>query len=186
MVRSCVGGIVATREVLLLPEVLEELHVVFDREYTTGVRRVGQLKEVIVVSPPDKEKPQRWGCRDDSHVMHGLLFNIRQDVIRPSAWLSLARAVIRIAGPGVRPASGRKIGVGRFVLPRSDGQLLKIVGTLGSPARLAALCTAGKSSPIKMPMMVMTTKSSTKVKARRLIVFLPLALRALSARNLRE
>ena len=51
-----------------------------------------------------------------------------------------------------------------LVMQEAQGKLLEVVLALGNPRRLARACTAGSSSAIKMPMIVMTTSSSTSVK----------------------
>ncbi len=48
----------------------------------------------------------------------------------------------------------------------AEDDLPQIVGALRPPRRFAAACTAGKSSAIRMPMIAITTKSSTSVKPR--------------------
>ena len=53
---------------------------------------------------------------------------------------------------------------GVFVVETTQGNLLEVVLALRQPRRLARACTAGSSSAIKMPMIVTTTSSSTKVK----------------------
>ena len=50
---------------------------------------------------------------------------------------------------------------------RRQADLLQLIGAFGSPGRLATACTAGRSREIRMPMMAMTTSSSTRVNARR-------------------
>jgi len=55
-------------------------------------------------------------------------------------------------------------------LVAEDGQpdLLKVVAALGIPADSRADWTAGNNMAIRMPMMVITTSSSTYVNAKRL------------------
>jgi len=51
------------------------------------------------------------------------------------------------------------------VAQAAETKLLQVIGALHPPRRLPRRCTAGSKSEIKMPMIVMTIKSSTKVKA---------------------
>ena len=51
---------------------------------------------------------------------------------------------------------------------RGNADLLEVVHAFDEPGGFArAACTAGKSKPIKMPMMEITTSSSTRVKPDR-------------------
>ena len=52
------------------------------------------------------------------------------------------------------------------MIQAAQRELLQIVWHCDIRAASRAACTAGSSNAIKMPMIVMTTKSSTNVKAR--------------------
>ena len=48
---------------------------------------------------------------------------------------------------------------------QGQADLLELIGTLDASGRLRAACTAGSRSEMRIPMIVMTTKSSTNVNA---------------------
>ena len=50
------------------------------------------------------------------------------------------------------------------IVVQGDAELLEVIAALRSAGRLAAACTAGRSSATSTPMMAMTTSSSTSVK----------------------
>ena len=54
-----------------------------------------------------------------------------------------------------------------------QAQLLEIVRALGAAGRFGAACTAGSKRPIKMPMMAITTSSSTKVNPFTFLLYVP-------------
>jgi hypothetical protein len=61
----------------------------------------------------------------------------------------------------------RELLEGRVIVVGGEAQLFEVVGALHPRRRLADLCTAGRSKPIRMAMMAMTTSNSTSVKPRR-------------------
>ena len=54
-----------------------------------------------------------------------------------------------------------------LVLEKTQRNLLQMVGALRRRAASRAACTAGSNKAIKIPMIVMTTRSSTSVKPLR-------------------
>ena len=54
-----------------------------------------------------------------------------------------------------------------MVIVQGQAQLFEVVAALHPPAASRAACTAGSKSEIKMPMIVMTVRSSTSVNACR-------------------
>ena len=102
--------------------------------------------------------------RHGSQAMQGLLFDVGENVVAPASGLLYAEAAIWIANPGISPPAGRKPTVCLLMLQTSQGKLLEVVAARARRAASRAACTAGSSSAIKMPMIVMTTKSSTRVK----------------------
>ena len=88
------------------------------------------------------------------------LFDKGQDGRRPGGCLLELKV-----GSGGQPTLGVVIRL------QSEPNLLEIVGALGSPGRLACRLDGRKSSAIRMPMIAITTSSSTNVK--------PSALRAI-------
>ena len=98
--------------------------------------------------------------------MHGLLLDVGKDVKNPSTRLALVGSEVRIAGPTICPAVRRKPAGSAFVLQAAQSELLKVVSALPDPRRFRAACTAGSKSAVRMPMIVMTTKSSTRVNPR--------------------
>ena len=81
--------------------------------------------------------------------------------------LPCAVAHIRIARPHGAPTAGGKVAVHRHVLL---GGLTDLIEVILAPCLLCRFVNAadrmGRSSIIKMPMMLMTTSNSTRVKAR--------------------
>ena len=69
--------------------------------------------------------------------MQGLLFDVRQDIVNPAAYLPLAVAALGIAGPLPSPTAGRQKAVGLFVVEAAQGELLEIVLALQLPGGLA-------------------------------------------------
>ena len=64
--------------------------------------------------------------------------------------------------------SGRQAAERLFVLLHRQRNLMQIAGALVAPGRLRADCTAGTNKAMSVPMMAMTTSSSTIVNAIRL------------------
>ena len=58
--------------------------------------------------------------------------------------------------------------LGLVVAVKRQGDLLEVVAALHSPRGSLAACTAGNSIATRMPMIAMTTSSSTRVNPRRL------------------
>ena len=94
-----------------------------------------------------------------------LLIQVGQQIEETAARLTPIDALVWVADPVGAPAACGKPTYGRMVILSRQGQLFEVVGTLELPGRLAPACTAGNSSPISMLTIVMTVKSSTKVKA---------------------
>ena len=103
-------------------------------------------------------------CGPLAQVVQRLLLDIRQDVVNPSA--GLARSVPRSGSP-VQPNPQPPVG-NRLVRSSCSRQpkasCLTLLGTAAILAASRAACTAGSNSAIRMPMIVMTTRSSTSVK----------------------
>ena len=96
------------------------------------------------------------------------LVQIGQDAVDPTAGLPHAESVVGISDPTPTPATAWQKAIGRFVLQRRQRELLDVVGALRvRRAASRADCTAGNNSPIRMPMIVITTSNSTSVKPRR-------------------
>ena len=98
--------------------------------------------------------------------MQGLLFDERQHVVQPAAWLMLVVAHVRIARPSPSPPAAGQPLQQVLVVHASQGELLEIVLALQLPPASRADCTAGSNKAIRMPMIVTTTRSSTSVKPR--------------------
>ena len=60
-----------------------------------------------------------------------------------------------------------KTRIGTQVIVKRQANLLHVVYALGAPGRFAQDCTAGNNSATNMPMMAITTSSSTSVKPGR-------------------
>ena len=99
--------------------------------------------------------------------MHRLLLDKGQDVVQPAGWLPLAVAQVGIAGPIGAPAVGRQPLGGAFMVQAAQASCFTLLAHCDIRAASRAACTAGSSRAIRMPMIVMTTRSSTSVKPRR-------------------
>ena len=95
-----------------------------------------------------------------------LQLHVGQNVVEPAAGLPLVEAARRLAGPAhPQPPVGRNpwaCSCSRQARPICLRLLLHCICRAAS----RAACTAGSNSAIRMPMIVITTKSSTSVKPR--------------------
>ena len=96
--------------------------------------------------------------------MHGLLLDVRKDVVNPPTRLTPVGSEVRVARPTICPAVRRKPARGAFVLEAAQGELLEVVSALPDPRRLARRLDGRSKRAVRTPMIVMTTSSSTSVK----------------------
>ena len=77
----------------------------------------------------------------------------------------LVESTIGIADPRIAPTARGKETQRLFVIERGQTQLLEVVARLQlRRAASRADCTAGNNNPMRIPMMAITTSSSTSVK----------------------
>ena len=115
--------------------------------------------------------------RDSSSQIHHLVdvrvLDERQEY-RHQRLLGKARLARRRAGgrglANRSLAAGGQFLVGRLEVQDPQPDLLQVVVALARRAASRAACTAGSNIDIKMPMIVITTNSSTSVKPRRLLL----------------
>ena len=99
--------------------------------------------------------------------MYGRIMSIQLVPCRPGP--AAGGLAPRVACPETCPTEtmqpGGKDAVSLVVVVQSQTDLFQIVAALafGGPPRVAA-CTAGSNSATRMPMIVMTTSNSTRVK----------------------
>ena len=99
------------------------------------------------------------------HLPERLLLDEGQNVVEGAARLIGTETTERIADPNAVPPAGWIVFLHYFMLKEPQPELLEIVLALRLRAASRAACTDGSSSAIKMPMIVMTTRSSTNVNA---------------------
>ena len=98
------------------------------------------------------------------HLVQRLLLDIGKDVENPSARLMPLGPQVGVARPPIAPAVGRQPLVGAFMVQAAQGQLFELVAALRIRAASRAACTAGSNKAMRMPMIAITTRSSTSVK----------------------
>ena len=100
-------------------------------------------------------------------VVQRLLLDVRQDVVEPAAGLQLAEAPVGIADPPrPQPPVGQEVVASARGSGSPSASCLRLFWHCASRAASRAACTAGSNSAIRMPMIVITTRSSTNVKPR--------------------
>ena len=77
---------------------------------------------------------------------------------------SLLKATVGIADPPTAPAAGGKVARHLMMVERGQRELLEIIRALLRRADSRAAWIAGNNSATRMPMIAMTTNSSTNVK----------------------
>ena len=100
-----------------------------------------------------------------AQVVQRLLLDVGQDVVDPSARLAPVGAAVGVARPGdpQPPVGNRPVTLSWFRQPRAS--CLRLFLHCSCRAASRAACTAGSNSAIRMPMIVITTNSSTNVNA---------------------
>ena len=89
------------------------------------------------------------------------LVQVRQDVVKPAPRLIDVVAAVRVGGPIVAPAPRGKSPGRLFEVQNCQPKLFQVVPALEPARRFGAAWTAGSSRAIRMPMIVITTNSST-------------------------
>ena len=117
-----------------------------------------------VAAPVQLHRCQSVGLAVHPEIMESLLLDIGQDGVRPVAGLISAGPAIGVARPLPTPSARGKKAVLLLVVSIPSASCLMLLVHCTRRAASRAACTAGSNSAIKMPMIVMTTKSSTRVK----------------------
>jgi hypothetical protein len=68
-----------------------------------------------------------------THVVQGLLFDVGQNVVYPTAGLAPVVPTIGVAHPEASPAAGRIMSIGLLMVQTSEGELLEAILALYSP-----------------------------------------------------
>ena len=123
-----------------------------------------------------------WGLTKHSRVVHffcgrpalpqvmkHFLAEERQDIVEEPARLLVAKTTVRISDPCAAPAAGGQESHLLFVCQCAEGHLFQVVRALHPAGGLGAAITAGRSRPIRIPMIAIATNSSIRVKPRLLL-----------------
>ena len=125
---------------------------------------IGRAGEQVHVDRPHRGVLRAIGPADKIDVLEGdVLLNVGEQLHQPADMIALRQVVDRTLGLD-RPRRQRPLG--RLIILQGNADLGELVWHFDRLAASLTAMIAGNNMPIRMPIMVITTNNSTRVKPR--------------------